>query len=77
MAPTQLCRLDLIRKVGQYNVDIKIEDYFMWLKLTENGLYSLDSLNNYFTKSTRPSCAAYGHSSGRALHCVSQLKKFD
>ena len=76
MAPTQLCRLDLIRKVGQYNVDIKIEDYFMWLKLTENGLYSLDSLNNYFTKYRTHSSNTSGQSELMYSERLKVLKYF-
>lgn len=36
-APTQLIRLDAIIKVNGYDESIKIEDWYMWLKLTENG----------------------------------------
>lgn len=36
-APTQLIRLDAIRKVGGYKSEFLIEDWYMWLKLSENN----------------------------------------
>ncbi|WP_336035425.1 glycosyltransferase family 2 protein [Acinetobacter bereziniae] len=36
-APTTLLNLDAVKKVGGYAEDLKIEDWFMWLKLTERG----------------------------------------
>lgn len=36
-APTQLIRLDIIRKVGGYDDNIYIEDWLMWLKLSQIG----------------------------------------
>lgn len=36
-APTQMLRLDAVRKVGGYREDLIIEDWSMWLFLTEKG----------------------------------------
>ncbi|GAA5093763.1 glycosyltransferase family 2 protein [Wohlfahrtiimonas larvae] len=46
-APTGLCRRDKIVNVGGYDENLVIEDWSMWLKLTEYG-GSLDFLNEYF-----------------------------
>ncbi|HFX6248391.1 glycosyltransferase [Acinetobacter baumannii] len=36
-APTALLRLCKVKDVGGYDPNIKIEDWYMWLKLTEKG----------------------------------------
>lgn len=36
-APTQMIRLETLRKTGGYNSDIFIEDWYMWLKLSAHG----------------------------------------
>lgn len=36
-APTALLKLENIRSVGGYKEDLKIEDWYLWLKLTENN----------------------------------------
>lgn len=36
-APTALLKLENVKKVGGYDEKLKIEDWFMWLKLTEDG----------------------------------------
>lgn len=36
-APTQMLRLDIVKKVGGYNPNILVEDWYMWLKLAERG----------------------------------------
>jgi len=36
-APTQMMRLNTIRKIGGYNPEILVEDWYMWLKMAENG----------------------------------------
>lgn len=36
-APTQMLRLDILKGVDGYNPDIFIEDWYMWLKLSQNG----------------------------------------
>jgi alpha-1,3-rhamnosyltransferase len=50
IAPSQLLRLDCVRRVGGYKNDLYIEDLYMWLALTESG-YKLgvvdDILVNY------------------------------
>lgn len=48
-APTQMLRLDLVRKVNGYDPSISIEDWYMWLKLSEiNNIYYMDKfLANY------------------------------
>ena len=39
MAPSQMLRMNAIRSLGKepYPTDIKIEDWYMWLKLSETG----------------------------------------
>ena len=36
-APTALLRLESVIRLGGYNEELKIEDWYMWLKLTESG----------------------------------------
>ena len=36
-APTALIRLDVLRKVGGYDPDIRLEDLYLWLKITHFG----------------------------------------
>lgn len=36
-APTQMVRLELIKKIGGYDSNLFIEDWYMWLKLSQNG----------------------------------------
>lgn len=40
---SQLMRLDIVRKVGGYDPDISLEDWYMNLRLTQYG-YTLDSI---------------------------------
>ncbi|WP_076922944.1 glycosyltransferase [Pseudoalteromonas sp. SK20] len=47
-APTQLLRLSKVKKVGGYRANLIIEDWSMWLFLTELG-GTLDYLNMIFT----------------------------
>ena len=37
ITPSQLLRLDLVREAGGYPKDIYIEDWYMWLALTQRG----------------------------------------
>lgn len=44
-APTQMIRLSALKRVGGYDPDIVIEDWYMWIKLSELGdLYYMDHL---------------------------------
>ena len=36
-APTALMRLDALRKVEGYNPEVRLEDLYLWLKLTHSG----------------------------------------
>ncbi|MFW1972553.1 glycosyltransferase family 2 protein [Acinetobacter bereziniae] len=36
-APTQMMRLDTIKTIGGYDPEILVEDWYMWLKMAENG----------------------------------------
>ncbi|MFW1957332.1 glycosyltransferase family 2 protein [Acinetobacter guillouiae] len=55
-APSQMMRLDTIKKIGGYDPEILVEDWYMWLKMAENGtvyclsekiaLYRIHSLNS-------------------------------
>lgn len=47
-APTQLLRLELVREIDGYKEDLAIEDWSMWLFLTEHG-GTLDYINTVFT----------------------------
>ena len=40
IAPSQMLRVNAIRDLGRdpYPIDIKVEDWYMWLKLSEKGL---------------------------------------
>lgn len=51
-APTQLLRMEVVKKIGGYVKGIVIEDWFMWLKITELG-YSLDYIDEIFVKYRR------------------------
>ena len=42
-SPSQLSRVDIVRRVGGYDANIKLEDWYMNLKLTQAG-YTLDSI---------------------------------
>ena len=46
-APTQLIRLEAIRKVGGYNSNLFIEDWYMWLKISQDS--GIFYLNQFFT----------------------------
>ena len=59
-APTQMLRLAAVKSVGGYREDLIIEDWSMWLFLTENG-GTLDYLKRVFAKYRRHS----GNLSGR------------
>lgn len=44
-APTQMIRMEDIKKVGGYNPNLYIEDWYMWLKLSQhNRLFYLDKV---------------------------------
>lgn len=36
-APTAMVRLDILREVGGYDPDIRLEDLYLWLKITHYG----------------------------------------
>lgn len=44
-APTQMIRLSALKKVGGYDSDVLIEDWYMWLRLSSySDLYYMDHL---------------------------------
>lgn len=47
-APTQMIRLEALKKVEGYSEDIIIEDWYMWLKLSKVG--NLDYISQTFSK---------------------------
>lgn len=51
-APTQLLRLESVRNIKGYREDLIIEDWSMWLFLTENG-GTLDTVSEVFAKYRR------------------------
>jgi alpha-1,3-rhamnosyltransferase len=36
-APTAMIRVEKLRRIGDYNASVKIENFYLWLKLTENS----------------------------------------
>lgn len=46
-APTQLIRLNLVNQINGFHESVILEDWYMWLKITELN-YSLDSINKIF-----------------------------
>ena len=46
-APTQLIRINLVNKINGFHESVILEDWYMWLKITELD-YSLDSINKVF-----------------------------
>jgi alpha-1,3-rhamnosyltransferase len=51
-APTAMIRTDKLRRIGGYEATVKIEDFYLWLKLTENSdsvLY-IDRLLAYYRR---------------------------
>lgn len=48
-APTAMLNLNAVKKIGGYNENLKIEDWYMWLKLTENR-YNLIYLSEALVK---------------------------
>ncbi len=53
-APTAMIRSAVIEEVGNYDPDIRIEDLYMWLKITYAGhkIYILNDLMAYYRKHT-------------------------
>lgn len=51
-APTQFLRLNKVREIGGFRDDLIIEDWSMWLFLTENG-GTLDVVNEVYTEYRR------------------------
>lgn len=49
---TALIRTELLRKIGGYNPDIRLEDIYMWLKITATGvpIYVLSDVLAYYRK---------------------------
>lgn len=48
-APTQLLRMSVVKNMGGYIDNILIEDWYMWLKISNSG-YSLDYINFLFVQ---------------------------
>ncbi|MDR6543216.1 alpha-1,3-rhamnosyltransferase [Acinetobacter bereziniae] len=46
-APTQMLKLDIIRDIGGFKDGIVIEDWYLWLKITQCG-FDLDYINQSF-----------------------------
>lgn len=51
-APTVMCRTEIMRQVGGYNPNIKLEDIYMWLKITSTGsnIYVMGDVLAYYRK---------------------------
>lgn len=49
LAPTQMCRLNVIKSIGGYNAGFILEDWYMWLKILDNG-YRIVSLDDVLVK---------------------------
>ena len=65
-APTQMIRLDALRKTGGYPAGLAIEDFYMWLKLSNSG-GSLDKLET--------SLASYRRHEGNMSGQLEQMEK--
>jgi alpha-1,3-rhamnosyltransferase len=48
-APTAMIRMQCVRDVGGYNVDVIIEDFYMWLSITNLG-YSIMAVDDIYSK---------------------------
>ena len=46
-APTQMLKLDVLKKIGGFKDGIIIEDWYLWLKITQIG-YRLDYISQSF-----------------------------
>lgn len=51
-APTQLLRMDKLKETGGFLEGLPIEDWYMWLKITQNGL-SLDYIPHVLARYRR------------------------
>lgn len=49
LAPTHMCRMDVIRFVGGYDENVMIEDWYMWLKILDHG-FKISSITNVLVK---------------------------
>lgn len=52
-APSATLRTDLVKAVGGFDQKYKVEDWYMWLRLTESGDYTLDCLPDIVAKYRR------------------------
>jgi alpha-1,3-rhamnosyltransferase len=52
-APSHLLRMTCMRENGGFDPSIKIEDWFMWLKITESGTWTLDRIPDVLAKYRR------------------------
>lgn len=46
-AATQMARLEIVKQLGGYNEKVKVEDWYMLLKMTANAAYKVSYLNEY------------------------------
>lgn len=51
-APTAMLKTSKLKEIGGYNPDIKVEDFYMWLKLTEDGskLVYIDTVFSFYRR---------------------------
>lgn len=52
LAPTAMLKTYKLKEIGGYNPDIKIDDFYMWLKLTEDGseLANIDTVFSFYRR---------------------------
>lgn len=48
-SPTQLLRINIVREVGGYLNNLIVEDWYMWLKITQEG-FTLDYIGTIYAK---------------------------
>ena len=79
-APTQMMRLDVIEKIGGYNEEILVEDWYMWLKMAEKGIvYCIsDTLANYriHTNNTTKNSKFIYDNNMKTLRCYRDNKMY-
>lgn len=74
-AATQLIKTDALKKVGKYRSDIGVEDWYMWLKLSEIGkIYCSDKIYAKYRWHTNNTTKNYEFIFKENLKTISQYK---
>lgn len=74
-APTQMIRATSITEVGGYDSDIKIEDWYMWLKLSLVGsLYAMEDIVSSYRRHSNNSSSQLTEMHSSRMHILKQYK---